>query len=359
MKLRIVVLGLLAITAALVVASSGGAAGSRPSPNLVSAGVKGASASAPTAPLTPAYCSPCLYYSGDFNAAYAHADAFSNENTRTVGNSRLYTPVTPDHNWSVTKLFHNTFTPAGQVLDPTSVPWEIRTNVSQGNGGTLIASGSSPGTLTATGRTAFGLTEYTLMITLATPVALTQGVTYWVNEMPQCSNTGNAACITRFFESNVDPANPVNHTGPSNIADQNFTNGFFGTWANTDGVGAGAPDNSLFSFGLIGGHAGTLTVTKQLVSSSLDTSKFNLRINGVTKAACVGNGGTTGPVTEAPGFYTVSETACSGSLGNYVTYISCSDGSFTYGTSLSGVEVDADTNTSCLIHNQRRFFKVG
>jgi len=104
---------------------------------------------------------------------------------------------------------------------------------------------------------------------------------------------------------------------------------------------------------------GTLTVTKQLVSNSLDPGKFNLKIDGTTHASCVGNNGTTGPVAVAAGVHTISETACVGNLGDYVTTIFCSDGSFGQGTSLSGVAVTTNGSTSCTIKNQRKLFKVG
>ena len=57
----------------------------------------------------------------------------ANENDTIVNGASVYTPVTPDHDWSVTGLLVNTL--AGIVLDPTATPWDIRTGVSEGNGG--------------------------------------------------------------------------------------------------------------------------------------------------------------------------------------------------------------------------------
>ena len=50
----------------------------------------------------------------------------------------------------------------------TGATWEIRTGVSAGNGGTLVASGSTATpTVTATGRSAFGFTEYQVEVAIS------------------------------------------------------------------------------------------------------------------------------------------------------------------------------------------------
>jgi subtilisin-like proprotein convertase family protein len=103
---------------------------------------------------------------------------------------------------------------------------------------------------------------------------------------------------------------------------------------------------------------GTLTVNKMLVSNPLDPGKFNLLVDGVTKAACVGNNGTTGPLVVLPGGHTISETACFGTnLGNYVTSITCDNGFFSWGTSIF-VFVNTGEDVTCTIKNQRKLFKV-
>ena len=66
--------------------------------------------------------------------------------------------------------------------------------------------------------------------------------------------------------------------------------------------------SDLFSFGVSGTSNPTITVTKHLISNAADPAKFNLRIDGVTYAANVGDGGTTGAITVTPGTHTVSET---------------------------------------------------
>jgi len=103
---------------------------------------------------------------------------------------------------------------------------------------------------------------------------------------------------------------------------------------------------------------GTITVTKHLISNPSDTGKFNLRIDGTTYAANVGDGGTTGAVPVSPGSHTVSETAGTSTLlGNYTARIECSDGSAGYGTSLSGIQVNLGDAVNCTITNTRKLFK--
>jgi len=64
-----------------------------------------------------------------------------------------------------------------------------------------------------------------------------------------------------------------------------------------------------------------LTVIKVLLPNT-DNGKFNLQIDGVTRAANVGNGGTTGAVAVNAGLHTVTETAVTGTnLADYITVI--------------------------------------
>jgi hypothetical protein len=103
---------------------------------------------------------------------------------------------------------------------------------------------------------------------------------------------------------------------------------------------------------------GTITVTKHVISNPSDTGKFNLRIDGTTYAANVGDGGATGAVPVSSGSHTVSETAGTSTLlGNYTARIQCSDGSAGYGTSLSGIQVNLGDSVTCTITNTRKLFK--
>jgi hypothetical protein len=69
--------------------------------------------------------------------------------------------------------------------------------------------------------------------------------------------------------------------------------------------------------------AGKLEVIKNLIPAS-DTGLFNLQVDGVTKAANVGNNGTTGELSVSAATHTVGELAgTSTSLTNYSSSISC------------------------------------
>jgi hypothetical protein len=70
---------------------------------------------------------------------------------------------------------------------------------------------------------------------------------------------------------------------------------------------------------------GTIKVTKALVPSS-DSGRFNLLVDGATKAADVGDGGTTGVVTVPAGTHTVGESAGTGtSLSDYGSSLMCTN----------------------------------
>src|SRR6185295_7706256 len=91
-----------------------------------------------------------------------------------------------------------------------------------------------------------------------------------------------------------------------------------------------------------------LTVTKILVPSN-DTGLFNLQIDGVTQAANVGDGGTTGAQFVSIGSHTVGETAGTAtSLSDYTTVIGgdcAANGSVT---------LAAGDNKTCTITNTRK-----
>ena len=345
MKARLAALGVLVTFAVLaVVLSSGSAAASHPAVAARALGGSG-KGNAPQKFAPPTACSPCLYYSGDFDPNDANANGLANEDDAIVNDAHVYTPVTPDGTWHATGLFINTLS----GLTPTSATWEIRTGVSEGNGGSVVASGSGAVTQTATGRSDFGFTEYTDSVSVS--VTLNAGTTYWINVTPVC-----VACSNRAFESDVPPGTAANHVGPANIVDDSFFNStFFGAnFTSTENEGT----FQLFSFGVVGTSNPTITVTKHLISNSNDPAKFNLRIDGTTYAANVGDGGTTGAVTVTPGTHTVSETAgLNANMNNYQARIACSDGSAAYATSLQ-VTVSQGEQLTCTITNTRKLFKV-
>lgn len=127
-----------------------------------------------------------------------------------------------------------------------SFAWEIRSGVSSGNGGTLIASGSGAGaTVTKTGRTGFGLTEYTVLVT-GLNVNLGSG-TYWLG-----GSIGDPSGTGTLYESTTSGANSVG--SPAGNDDNSFFNSsYFGANWQAANLYVGAPAD--FSEGVIGGAA--------------------------------------------------------------------------------------------------------
>ena len=102
----------------------------------------------------------------------------------------------------------------------TGATWEIRQGISEGNGGTLIASGSTTTpVVTPTGRSGFGFTEFMVEVT-GLNVHLAPG-TYWLNVTVIGDLTG------RSFDSTTSGANCVG-TPCGNNLNAFFDSNFFG-----------------------------------------------------------------------------------------------------------------------------------
>jgi hypothetical protein len=178
----------------------------------------------------------CLFYGGDFldNPLYppSLANGLANENTLIVPGTpygaATWVPFTVPvgQTWDVTGLFTNNLASYGvldQGTEPTAVAyWSINEEVFSGSGGTVVDSGTSPATSTATGRAAFGLNEYTVQVT-GLSVTLTAG-SYWMAVVPICTNTANPYCNGIFFASDVEYINttPTNAFGPLEPVDASF-----------------------------------------------------------------------------------------------------------------------------------------
>ena len=127
----------------------------------------------------------------------------------------------------------------------TGATWEIRQGVSEGNGGTLIASGTTTTpVVTPTGRSGFGFTEFMVEVT-GLNVSLAPG-TYWLNVTVTGDLTG------RSFDSTTSGANCVG-TPCGNNLNAFFDSNFFG--ANfTSTSNEGQPTD--FSMGVNGTTSG-------------------------------------------------------------------------------------------------------
>ena len=177
---------------------------------------------------------PCYFYGGDLDLNDPNQNGLANENDAIVGGNPYGAAtyqnfVVSGGGVTVSGLFTNNLS----QLTPTSGYWEVRSGVSEGNGGQLIASGTESGAnllQTATGRSDFGYTEYTDAVKLSNPLSLANG-TYWFAVVPVCTT-----CDGRSFNSDTDGLNGV---GTQNSNQQYFNSSFFGanfTNANNEGT---------------------------------------------------------------------------------------------------------------------------
>ena len=178
----------------------------------------------------------CLFYGGDFlnDPLYPPflPNGLANENDLLIPGTpygaATWVPFTvpAGQTWDVTGLFTNNFSSYGvldQGAEPTAVAfWSINEEVFAGSAGTVVDSGTSPATSTATGRSSFGLNEYTVQVT-GLSITLTAG-TYWLSVVPICTNTADPYCDGVFFLSDVEYLNttPTNAYGPAEPVDSAF-----------------------------------------------------------------------------------------------------------------------------------------
>ena len=162
-----------------------------------------------------------LWYNGDFDGI----DGLTNEDNTSLGSGQfahIYDDfiISEPGGWHVTALFSDNL----ENTNVTSATWEIRQGMSAGNGGTLVASGSGTPSVTPTGRSGFGFTEFQVEID-GLDITLAQG-TYWLNVTPvgdltgrsfdsttsgfdcvgtPCCNDDTAFLDSNFFGANFEP----------------------------------------------------------------------------------------------------------------------------------------------------------
>ncbi len=149
-----------------------------------------------------AYADQLYFYGGDSDPNDPNFGALSNEDDAVVGGnpygSAVYQNFYALSNITVSGLFTNNFS----SYVPTSGYWEIRSGVSEGTGGTLIASGSGPVTNDPTGRHFQELYEFTNLVS-GLNVSLAAGQ-YWFAVVPECPT-----CQGRAFNGNTFGLNSV------------------------------------------------------------------------------------------------------------------------------------------------------
>ena len=188
----------------------------------------------------------CVFYGGDFNANNPNANALANETDAQVNGSPYGAATFQNFNWGggpIGGLFTNNLSD----LNPTSAYWEIRSGLSQGNGGTLLASGtgsSGGGSFlhTPTSNSAFGYQEYTDAV--RANVNLGAGK-YWFSVVPNDLNGGGRSFNTNTFVSG-------GAIGSDTDNDQYFVSSIFG--ANFDNANNWGVFQD-FSSGVIDGNA--------------------------------------------------------------------------------------------------------
>ena len=181
-----------------------------------------------------------LWYNGDWDGI----QGLSNEQDTSLGSGQ-YAHTYDDFNvtdgagWQVGAVFSNNLTDT----NITGATWEIRQGISPGNGGILIASGMTATPLvTATGRSGFGYTEYSVQVS-GISVHLPQGNGYFLNVTPIGDLTG------RSFVSTTSGANAVGQP-PGNNQNAFFDSNIFGlSFVPTGDPALGQPYD--FSMGLI------------------------------------------------------------------------------------------------------------
>jgi Tfp pilus assembly protein PilV len=213
-----------------------------------------ASASRSTAPtwVLPSVPRFIAFYGGEINVNDPNANGFANADTIAVGQASTYGAVQapPVGKVVIGGTFGNNSAFFG-YFDGQGT-YDIRTGVSEGNGGTVVQSGTAVETETPTGRDPFGLLEYTTSVQFAKPLTATPGTTYWVNETPQCLSNPNCAEGEFYYLSNSQGANSVN--GWAQVPQQAYLNSnYFGyTWANwcDSSLGQNQQQCAYLSFGL-------------------------------------------------------------------------------------------------------------
>jgi hypothetical protein len=204
----------------------------------------------------PALCNPCLFYAGDLNPGDFNAVGMSDENTLLIaGGSSTYGAVNIPAGVTATVYGILFNVQADAAFDPMTATYDIRNGVSEGSGGSSIASGSGPAVVQATGRNFLGLNEYTVAVSWSTPVTLTTGE-YWFNVTPQCLNTLDGSCIAfRQFVSNTTSGTNDIRGNWQPVHEMFLNSSFFGfTWANWCDSSLGFNNNQCgyLSFGLRG-----------------------------------------------------------------------------------------------------------
>ena len=228
----------------------------------------------PANPEEPCIVNHCLFYAGDFdpngpnpNGLWNGVDNFSGltiDGTVWVSFEvpKKFKGAKGKTDWNVTGLFVNNQGLPASIYGPpsaTTATWSIVKGVAEGDSPssvTVICSGTSPITVTPTGRFAFGFyEEFTYLVTGITTCPVLERGIYWMTVVAQAPNP--PAGFEYNFLSDVEDSTPMNYIGPGTepIDESFFTSTFFlvNTFMNTtDPIVCGTVGCDKFSVGVIG-----------------------------------------------------------------------------------------------------------
>jgi hypothetical protein len=204
-------------------------------------------------PTPPSSCSPCAFYGGDFNPSDPNAAGLSDENTFYIPGSSTYGAIIVPTGDTVSVMGALVNVQASAAFDPLTATYDVRTGVTDGDGGTSIASGNAHASVVATGRSFLGLYEYTITVPIA--LTLTPGE-YWINVTPTCTDALDGSCyLFRQFVSNTTEATNSVHASWQPPDSEYLNSPFFGfTFANwcDSSLGLNPTQCGQLSFGVIG-----------------------------------------------------------------------------------------------------------
>ena len=174
-----------------------------------------------------------LFYNGQWNVVDGQTSATNTGNADAIIFENF---VVGGLGWNVTGLFGE-FIQRGALW--TTANWEIRSGITAGNAGTLVASGIGPTTNAATGRALGTFTEYRATIS-GLNLLLAPG-TYWLGLAPVGASTAAGNDIYLSYTAGVNGVNSVldgdfyvrsaafNYQEPAFYNNPNFAFGVLGT----------------------------------------------------------------------------------------------------------------------------------
>jgi hypothetical protein len=200
-----------------------------------------------------AWCAPpahasTLWYNGNMD----NRDFFVNQTSSLAPggvDGRIYDNfiVPVNQQWTISGVFSNDIENPILPSTPTTASWEIRSGVSSGVGGTLVASGDGADVLTATGRTTTvffpgSATEYTNQVN-GLSVTLSAG-TYWLSVAPDTNGADALGWDISSTSGASAVGSPPGNDDNSYFSSANYGLSFFsassleggGTWDYSMGV---------------------------------------------------------------------------------------------------------------------------